>query len=224
MREFFDEKTGLTWVVPEVKVKEFGRPLFVDEDQRSLNDFAKELNQYQSDNIDTYVTGGEVPLGDFMMWAVGGNELPYYAFDNGKLVATAILDGQTEIYAKGSLEDYIKFCEKHNKNFADGVNGYLAYSRAKQLYEKSKTNNNVGLGFLVVIPTAQGKGVGTRAVSSILNNPQFFARNSKPISMDTIVHANNVASQKVFQHNGFQDYSMDLLKGFSKFHNYIHEM
>lgn len=224
MREFFDEKTGLTWVVPEVDHKEFLNPIFVDQDQRTLNDFARELNEYKSDNIDTYVTGGEVALGNFMLWAISGNELPYYAFDDGKLVATAIIDGQTEIYSKGCLADYIKYCSIHPEKYSNGMKGFVPLDRAKKLYEQSKKNNNIGLGFLVVIPTVQGRGIGTRAVSSIMHNPKFFAKGFQPITIDTMVHKNNVASQKVFQHNGFKDYSLELEQGFSTFHKYIQEM
>lgn len=225
MREFVDKERGLTWVVPEVESRgAWGQSIFKEEDKRVLRGFSSELNECKSSSIDRYVTGGDVGLGNFILWAIMGKEMPYYVFDDGKLVATVILDSSTEIYEKDGLEDYIKYRKTKNKEIVYDTKGYLSLAKAQKLFKQSTNDNNMRLGYLVVVPIAQGKGVGTRVVSSIMHNPQFFARDAKPLSIDTMVHADNIPSQIVFKRNGFKDYTLKLAKDFSSFHDYINEI
>lgn len=225
MREFFDKKTGISWVVPEVDHRDWaGQPIWTREDKKNLKGFSKELNEHKSESIDKFVTGGNVPLGDFVIWSIMGKELPYYAFDDGKLVAVVVLDGGTELHSKEGLKDYIRYRSEKKHKIEYDVKDFLPLGKAQRLLCQTKKNNNMNLGYIVVVPVAQGRGVGTRVISSIMHNPQFFARGSNPISMDTIVHKDNIPSQKAFKHNGFKDYSLSLAKDFSPFHDYIREI
>lgn len=219
MREYFDKNTGLTWVVPEVVGVLYDAPKFLDGDAKAIAEFTKELNSHEvTPNINKFVTGDGVGIGDFMVWVLGKNDLPFYAFDDGKLVGISIINGVTKIRNTDGLKEYIDFC-KSSDEYKNGLEGYISLKKAKRFLDKSTTINNVDLGYITVVPTAQGRGVGTRMISSILHNPQFFASNPTAKTIDSIVHHQNIASQKAFERNGFDMYSVT-----KNFHNYIHEL
>ena len=68
MRKLEDKNTGLVWILPEVEsVIAPETPLF-PEDKAMLDEFTKELNQYQSAAITRFVTGNCANLGDFLVW------------------------------------------------------------------------------------------------------------------------------------------------------------
>lgn len=219
MREYFDKNTSLTWVVPEVSGVIYGAPKFLDEDAKSIAEFTKELNSHEvTPNINRFVTGDNVGIGDFMVWVLGEHDLPFYAFDDGKLVGVSIINGATKIRHGEGLRDYIEFC-KSSEEYKNGLEGYISLKKAKKFLGNSTTINNVDLGYITVVPTAQGRGVGTRMIASILHNPQFFASNPTAKTVDSIVHHENFASKKAFERNGFDVYAIT-----QNFHNYIHEL
>lgn len=59
--------------------------------------------------------------------------------------------------------------------------------------------------YIIVNPRMKGNGIGTRMVSSIKNNPKFFAETHKGTITATIEHTNE-ASRRVFIKNGFKMY------------------
>lgn len=219
MREYFDNSTGLNWVVPEVEGVLYDAPRFLEQDTKDLAEFTKELNSCEvTPNINRFVTGDGVGIGDFMIWALSKNDLPFYAFDDGKLVGISIINGATNIRNTNGLKEYIEFCKLCDE-YKNGVEGYISLKKAKQFLNKSTTINNVDLGYITVVPTAQGRGIGTRMISSILHCPQFFTSNPTAKTIDTIVHHENTASKKAFERNGFDVYAKTL-----HFYNYIHEL
>ena len=57
--------------------------------------------------------------------------------------------------------------------------------------------------YIVVNPEMQGKGIGTRMISSLKSNPMFFAEGYKG-NIDAFVNAKNIPSQKAFLKNKFK--------------------
>lgn len=203
MKEFKDKKTGLTWLIPKVTHSRMGTPEFSIEDGKIIKEFTQELNQYNSKAIEKYVTGGSVQLGSFMFFAAFGYRDLCYCFEDGKLVATAIITPNTDINNKDKIEAYIKYC-KENTMFLEGLTGYIPVKKVQRAISKATDTSNIDINYLVVVPTHQSRGIGTRAVSSIINNPQFFAPKSKVGTLLTQIHTRNAASQKVFIRNGFE--------------------
>lgn len=221
MREFLDKETGLRWVVPEITGIVSNNPEYIPEDEKGLDEFRKELNQYNSTSISTYVTGGYCKLGDFMIWANMGNSFPCYAFDDGKMVASAIIKPNNALGQMTALKDYIRFCEDNPVEFEDGIKGYISLKKAKKILLNSGKDTNADISYLVVIPPAQGRGVGTRAVKSISNNLDFFASGKTCDTICTEIHKKNTPSQKVFKKNGFEEYSLARELAYDPFGEYI---
>jgi len=58
--------------------------------------------------------------------------------------------------------------------------------------------------YIVVNPDAQGRGVGTRMIKSIKDNPMFFTSGKHRGKIQASVKPSNIASQKAFLKNGFR--------------------
>lgn len=222
MKELIDKKTGLVWLSPEIEGYNCANnPIFTNEDASLINDLTKELNEYYSKQIETYITGGCAPLGNFMLWATFDKRQLYYCFEDGKLVGTSVLTPNNKLSKKQALEEYIKYCKTSSNTFKQGINGYISVIKAQRALTKAKCNNNTDIDYLAVVPPAQGKGVGTRAVSSIVNNPKFFAPEAKVESLLTKIHTRNIASQKIFKRNGFEKCPKENNESYLSLEDYI---
>lgn len=214
MRKLEDKNTGLIWLIPEVKsiVKkqnsssQFYTPEYIIDDKVALEELSKELNQYQSDDIRRFVTGNCDHLGDFIKWSAFNTKLPCYCFEDGKLVATAVITPNNSLGKTNELRSYIEFCEKNIETTQLGLSGYISLKQAKNILNQSTQNNNTDLDYLVVIPTQQGKGIGTRAVHSITHNMQFFAQDKPVTTIYTQVHKDNTTCHKIMKKNNFNKY------------------
>lgn len=220
MRKLEDKDTGLTWILPEIEsVIEQDRILYA-EDKAMLEEFTKELNQYQSTEIRRFVTGTCENLGDFFSWVNINNCRPCYCFDDGKLVGAAIIEPNNALDHVNELVSYIKYCE--NCHFAkNGLSGYIPYAKAKHILKKATTNNNTSIDYLVVIPPAQNRGVGTRAVKSITHNMEFFAPDKKVRTVNTQIHKANKPSQAVFRRDSFSKYALTDHQIYSPLDDYV---
>lgn len=207
MRKLEDKSTGLVWVLPEIESAIEPDRLLFPEDKAMLDEFTKELNQYQSATITRFVTGDCAKLGDFMIWVNMGNRRPCYCLEDGKLVAAAIIEPNNALDHMNELVSYIKYCE-HNNFAKDGLAGYISYKKAKDMLRKATTSNNTNIDYLVVVPPAQNKGVGTRAVRSITHNMDFFAPDKAVHTIHTQIHKANKPSQAVFKRDSFAQYSL----------------
>ncbi|MBE5738733.1 MAG: GNAT family N-acetyltransferase [Clostridiales bacterium] len=221
MRQLEDKKAGLVWLVPEIESIQHGGPVYIPEDTALLEDFRKELNESKSRNISKFVTGNCSGLGDFMLWAIMDKKYPCYAFEDGRLVATAIINPNNELVKLQEVRNYIRFCEDNPSVCADGIKGYISYKKAKQILARARKNNNSDIDYLVVVPKSQGKGIGTRAVSSISHNLDFFSPENPVSTLTTEIHKKNTASQKIFQRNGFEQYSLETEMAYNPFEEYI---
>ena len=207
MRKLEDKNTGLVWILPEVESVITPEPPLFPEDKAMLDEFTKELNQYQSAAITRFVTGNCANLGDFLVWVDMDNRRPCYCFEDGKLVAAAVIDPNNALDHMNELVSYIKFCE-HSNFSQNGIAGYISYKKAKEILKKATSTSNTNIDYLVVVPPAQNKGVGTRAVSSITHNMDFFAPNKKIETVHTQIHKANTPSQVVFHKNNFYQYAL----------------
>ncbi len=208
MRQLEDKETGLIWVIPEVDtIMEQGTPLF-QKDRTILEEFTKELNEYSSPAISKFVTADYAKLGTFIEWAVMGKKEPCYCFEDGKLVATALINPNNALGHRNELLTYIKYCESTISSHSNGLPGYISYKKAKQLLKSISDDNNASIDYLVVIPPAQNKGIGTRAVHSITHNMDFFAPNKTVTTIDTQIHKANKPSQAIFTRADFGKYAL----------------
>ena len=221
MKKLEDKKTGLVWYIPEVEEYTQHNPIYTPEDERSILDFSKELNEHTSEEIIKYVTGDCAPLGNFIHWAAIGKKTPCYCFDDGKLVATALISPNNTVSQKLALFHYIRYCEANPTYFKDGIVGHISYKHAKQTLEQATATNNTSVDYLVVIPTSQGRGIGTRAIASIKNNTSFFAPENEVKTIETQIHKSNLPSQKAFKRNGFGIYTLDDFQTYTPLEDYL---
>ena len=199
MRHFIDKERNLEWVsgdrlleTPQNEV------VFNAKDCYNMKDFKDEMNEWKSDNISDFITSQN--LGDFLF----GLSLPeerYFAFENGKFVTCALFCGKEDIHKKIQMIEYLERCKE--RDFY-GINGYMSRQKVKKALENNLGYNNSRLAYLVVNPKAQGNGVGTNSVKSMLENLDFFAGDFKHNTVETLVHEENIASNKVMQKNGFE--------------------
>ena len=221
MRRLDDKDTGLTWLIPEVTEMLYDNPVYTAEDMSLLEDFRRELNECKSKNISKFVTGNCNGLGDFMQWAIMGKKSPCYGFEDGRLVATAVFSPNNRFGKAQQLRDYITHCESNPHVFGTGMDGYLSYRKAKSIMQNRSDSNNADIDYLVVVPKAQGRGIGTRAVSSITHNLDFFAPESPIETITSQIHMRNTASKIVFARNGFEQYSLDVDHDYNPFEEHI---
>lgn len=221
MKKLEDKKTGLVWYIPQVEKYTQHNPIYTPEDERSILDFSKELNEHTSEEIIKYVTGDCAPLGNFIHWAAIGKKTPCYCFDDGKLVATALISPNNTVSQKLALFNYIRYCEANPTYFKDGIVGHISYKHAKQTLEQATATNNTSVDYLVVIPTSQGRGIGTRAIASIKNNTSFFALENEVKTIETQIHKSNLPSQKAFKRNGFGIYTLDDFQTYTPLEDYL---
>lgn len=58
--------------------------------------------------------------------------------------------------------------------------------------------------YIIVDPKAQGRGLATRMIKSITNNPKFFIGEKYNGKIVASIHKENIGSQKAFLKNSFQ--------------------
>ena len=221
MRRLNDKSTGLTWLIPEVTEILHDNPVYTAEDMVLLEDFRKELNDCNSENISKFVTGNCDGLGNFILWTIMGKKSPCYGFEDGRLVATAVISPNNQFGKMKELKDYIKYCEENPSIYSNGIQGYISYKKAKMAVERATASNNTDIDYLVVIPKAQGRGIGTRAVSSITHNLDFFAPEKEIATVTSQIHKKNTASQIIFARNGFEHYSLETDLAYSPFEEHL---
>jgi RimJ/RimL family protein N-acetyltransferase len=218
MRKLDDKETGLLWLIPDKKGEMFCSGDFVVDfmsnidDTRMLEEFRKELNQYHSESITRFVTGNCENLGDSVLWSAFDERYPCFCFDSGKLVATAIISPNNSLSKKTQIRSYIEYCKKHSCFTLNDLTEYLSYKQAQQILKKATPRNNTDIDYLVVVPPAQNKGVGTRAVRSITHNMDFFAAESPVSTIYTQIHKDNKPSQAIFRKENFKIYTMPELQ------------
>jgi len=223
MKELKDNKTGLIWLMPEIEGYDSDNPIFTFEDASLIKDFTKELNEHNSKQIEKYITGGCAQLGSFMLWAAFDKRNVCYCFEDGKLVASAVITPNSSLRNKPMLKKYIEYY-KQNPSLFEKMTDFISINKAQRAISRAKSNNNADIDYLVVIPPEQGRGLGTRAISSIVNNTQFFAPKTRVKSLLTQIHTRNIASQKAFKRNGFEKCPLKDTEGRTNIDDYLNTL
>lgn len=228
MRQLIDQATGLTFLIPEIgEYNLFGDPVYTSEDNKSLREFGKELNQYKDENITRYVLGGwGKSLGDFVIVASGfEGRTPCYVLEDGKLVATMIFTPSAQLDCYADMLNYINNPKNMPKLILpqkDSITNIVSLQKTRRILKKAHYNNTY-INYVVVVPPAQCKGVATRMISAIKKNLEFFYNYNlvDANTISTVINFRNIPSRKVFSRNEFeracgQDGRI--------FHDYIYEL
>ena len=229
MRKLDDKETGLLWLIPEeidksgfsINNRAWDNPIYIPEDKKMIKEFVKELNQYHSDSITRFVTGNCENLGDFILWSAFDERYPCFCFDSGKLVATAVISPNNTLSKKTQIRSYIEYCKKHSCFTLNDLTEYLSYKQAQQILKKATPRNNTDIDYLVVVPPAQNRGIGTRAVQSITHNMDFFAPDTKVFTIYTQIHKDNKPSRAIFKKESYKIYTSPELQSFFPLDDFV---
>jgi GNAT superfamily N-acetyltransferase len=220
MKILEDKKTGLLWCMPEIDCGVIGKADYTNEDKNHTKDIFKEMNGWKSDNISTFITGDKEKLGT--MFSAYNKELfdEYFAYESGGLVAVVMLKKPNVL----EYDEYRQFKTYLSYKLEDAKKGKCSIKKFLDI-DEFNDNYHTHINYLVVSPKVQGRGIGTRVVKSIMNNPNFFREENENIVYSANIHYSNIASRKVFSKNNFSPvnyYDEDgSYTGFSTYFNVI---
>ena len=199
MRELRDEQTGMVWLSCERLCIADNYMLFNKQDDREVSKLLKEIDSWKHDSIFDYIT--DQPLGQFFKDNTVLNEELYFGYDKGKLASIIQMTGGNELKNKHIFRSYINEC-LYNKT--EDRPDYIKLSDAI-VAEENDNYNNANMYYVITNPRMQGRGIGTRAIMSVNHNLDFFAgEDIKHNTVNAIVHSSNVASQIIFERNGYK--------------------
>jgi len=207
MESFIDNDAEILWYKDDL-----------DYDSNQVND---ELNSWKSARIKEYITDCDrEPLGDFLRDSTRDTKgaSQFFGFINGELASTVIVKSNC------FLEDYV-YLKCHVKNNEENKSFYstpiLSQEKAKLILSSADTQkDNDSIMFVIVDPKKCRRGYGTRVISSIKNNIDFFAPHSKHNSLKSVIHNSNYDSRSIFEKNDFRKLNVDHGPRCSYFHNY----
>ena len=206
MRELIDKQSGLVFFIPQVEKIELGSQVYSENDDYLVTQFQKEINHAQSPEITKYILG-DLFIGGLGEFVKEVSDLPHYnqcyVFESGRLVATLVYSDHRDLFCKVDMFEYLaRGIDKSKKNskIANGKN-YLSFKSIRRALNNNTEANNTIIEYFVVLPQYQNRGIGTRIISAINRNPQFFGECMNTFS--TCIDAKNIPSQKVFNRNGY---------------------
>ena len=123
------------------------------------------------------------------------------------MVATAVLCPNNSLSVIPEIKAYIEYCKNHNHFLHNNFSEYLSYKQAQRILRNTTQTNNTEINYLVVVPPAQNKGVGTRAVRSITHNMDFFAPENPIATIYTQIHKDNIPSQVIFRKENYKTFT-----------------
>ena len=188
MEKFIDDIAEITW--------------YKDDLGYDANQLNSELDSWKSDEINEFVTGG-TNLGYMTrgttMFATGTEQ--FYGFINNKLVSTVLLR-ENKLIDEDLQYQLLTHIQNNKRGFEfQNKNGIISTDKAFQLLERPDFSE---VSYLIVKPAEQGKGYGTRIVTSIKNNLDFFMPNATLDAFGTTINFENIPSINVFNKNGFK--------------------
>lgn len=208
MYNLYDSKNQLRFCVPEVEDIYLGNQIYNKEDDGIVTQLQKHINGINSPEITKYVLGPDFKfgLGEFVKQVSAmRNFHQCYVFEKDKLVATFIFSKHRSVYCEHNMFSALQKGDdkaRLNEPIANG-NNYIDYRSIRRYVLNNLGFNNTMVDYLVVLPEYQGRGIGTRIVSSITRNPEFFGGIVPTNAMLTCIAGDNIPSQKVFNRNGF---------------------
>ena len=208
MREFKDDKTGLTWVACD---RGLGYSVTNPVDEKMVKEHINAINQWKSDNISRFIAWDEP--GEYLSHGELQEDL-YFAYDSGKFAGVSVIETGIDVM-------YEKLFNQHIENIQRDFtleDKYMSLVTAKKVLRSANHDNSTNIEFVVVSPDHQGNGVGTRMVRSITNNTEFFTNNDYNSVISAKAHYTNKASIKMFQKCDYERISAELDARFHSFY------
>jgi RimJ/RimL family protein N-acetyltransferase len=175
MKTFFDANDKLKW-----KVSDLSKEHNTFDEYKQIKSYNKEINNWQSDGISTYITTSEQPLGDYLLGlAIRNNKkgnlghfYQAFAFDkDDNLVGTCVLSTNSPF--------------------------------TRQITTNPALKKSVLVNMIVTNPEHTGKGIATRMIHSITKNQDRFV-DDKTYGVMATVHRDNQGSHRAFIKNKFK--------------------
>ena len=177
---------------------------YKDDDSLDSNENLQEVNSWNNDRIKNFITAGAEKVGDMLHKSTKVNGNQFYGFVDNELVASAVVNSY-ELFLGNkdlTLYDHISNCDE-GKDYSDG-RPLLSTKKAYKILDSGiYTPDHDEVSYIVVAPMKQGKGIGTRVLSSIKNNLDFFAPNSSHFSLSARAHYKNDLSVGMLENNNF---------------------
>ena len=145
--------------------------------------------------------GSGKPLGHYMKGlceSIPDYKLYFATNLEGELVSALVTSTNDMLKLTLNLENHLLF----GKDEKTDTEEFITKSQIRELLD-TKDDNNIYLAFNVVAPEYQGHGIGTRILSSVKNNLEYFA-GCKEANLQMTVDHDNIASHKVVYKNGFR--------------------
>ena len=191
-------------------------------DAKFFDEFTQELNSWRSSGIKNFLLKNtEASLGFYFNSCAEKSPFKnvFYAFEDGKLVGSALVSSNLRLTGKDEILSHIDFCEQRG---ISELEGYLTLKQAKQLIINDGFNSTY-IELLAVKPNQTGNGIGSRFISCIKNNIDFFDHNPTTThnALATTIHECNDRSLKAFtKHNDFKPVVESDINGLNLLHDF----
>jgi GNAT superfamily N-acetyltransferase len=199
MNIFTDTNTHLTWYSPTMFTKDKD---LKPEGVRESEEFKTLLNSSDWNNggIAEFITGGRLQLGDlFYSRCKQPYSLMYYAFDNGNCVGAMMMKKNIIRTTYKRFHDYVVYCEENN---IDRKDQYMFLSDAKRVLTQTELSD-YDIDYLAIPQRYQGKGIGTRIVTSLHDNIHFFTGEDRINILTAMINDKNSRCIKLFNKHGY---------------------
>ena len=138
------------------------------------------INFWASPDIKQFLSTN-YPIGELFYGYLGGNASICYCYIDSKCSDKLVMEGSISQNQKQSI-----------------------LAGAVLLYNPFSSGDPMSIEAMVVNPKLVRKGIATKMVSSIKENPEFFGNELHTGKITTAVHKDNIASQRVFLKNKFK--------------------
>ena len=192
------QDNGITWYSSDRVFEADGKTIVNFDDTRCIDEWVKEADCWLSSNIREYIYPYN-PASYIRTMSDNDDEL-YFGYEDGKLASIVSVTSNRYICQFVEFTEYIAECKDLG---IDSKPDYLNLYQAMRALINAKPDNNSSINFLMVNPHMQNRGIGTRAVKTILHNMDYFTTNEDNNTMQSLIHYKNIASQKVFRKNDF---------------------
>lgn len=178
---------------------------YKDDESFDSKENLDEVNSWENDGIKNFLTAGVEKVGDMLHKSTKVNGNQFYGYVDDKLVVSAVVNSYELMTGNKDLTlyDHISNCDE-GKDYSDG-HPLLSTNKAYKILDSGiYTPDHDELSYIVINPISQGKGIGTRVVSSIKNNLDFFAPNSSHFSLSARTHFKNEKCLRMLETNDFK--------------------
>lgn len=193
MNTFKDKENNLTWFWAN-------KGQLSEADIKTNKAFRNEIDTWQTPNISKYILGYDYDFLSDLFYSLlfFSHQHVYYGFQGEDLVVTSVVDATGKIATHRKLREYAEFCKQQKIILPE----YLSLNETLEIVNSDRPLASVD--YLVVNPKFQRKGIGSRAVQSIKNNLEELTQRNDQIALETLIHAENFASQAIFKKAGLK--------------------